>query len=319
MGAASAESDKVSLAGMVDVLSFTDTANSLIETGALINQDEAWRTYASNPHENNLDPEEVDDPTADEQVVSVEASNYMELINMAGYFALECRTEGVLQPHRYAAASKGGKGGVGGALFVMLIDNTTHSTVEDGAADLQRHGRHLQHEGRRGDLQHRSWPVGRDAGTVSVGGTVMYTEEVSDTIAQLGAGAEVTGREVSLYAANLGTNVMFAGGVSKGSALGAGISVAVNNFDRTTLALIGDQTNQTLDVKDEVPGIDVAEDVTARAIVGGDLYSFTVAGAVVSEKKDEPTSNPPGSSGRLRWRQQPKPKQPKPKQPNRRK
>ena len=62
-------------------------------------------------------------------------------------------------------------------------------------------------------------------------------------------------------------------------------------------------------MKDEAPGIDVAEDVTARAIVGGELWGFTVAGAVVS-KKGRTDIEPPGQLGRLRWRQQPKPKQP---------
>ncbi|MGW8181258.1 MAG: hypothetical protein ACWGQW_21215, partial [bacterium] len=126
--------DTVSVAGMVDVLSFTDTANSLVEDGVKINQNLDWRDYAKNPHENNRNPDlGAADETADEQVVSVAASNYMELINMSGYFSLEFSLGDMLQKKNPfeidAAASKGKKGGVGGALFVMLIDNTTHSTV----------------------------------------------------------------------------------------------------------------------------------------------------------------------------------------------
>ena len=91
---ASAESDKVSIAGMVNVLTFNDVAKTLVESGVLINQDQDWRDYATNPHENNLDPATGDsDQTAHEQVVSIEASNYMQLVNMAGYFDLEFTPE----------------------------------------------------------------------------------------------------------------------------------------------------------------------------------------------------------------------------------
>lgn len=286
---ASGEADTVSVAGMVDVLSFNDKAISLVESGAKINQNTDWRDPVGNPHVNNID----------KQVVSVEASNYMELVNMSGFFSFEIKPKEALWKKLSvdAAASKGKKGGVGGALFVMLIDNTTHSTVEDGAEIYSGMGGGFNIKADEAIFTIDLGQAGASAGTVSVGGTVMYTQEKSDTIAQLGAGAEVTGRDVSLYAANLNTNVMWAGGVAKGEAIGAGISVAVNNFDRTTQALIGDTDGvENVPDGDFVPGINVAEDVTVRAVVGGDLYSFTVAGAVVSAKKDEPTETPPGSS-----------------------
>lgn len=295
---AESEADTVSIAGMVNVLSFTNTAESLVESGVRINQDTEWRDFNLNPHKNNADPAEGEnDRTANEQVVSIEASNYMELINMTGFFSLKkpdlkARNFNIFD----LAASKSGKGGVGGALFVMLIDNTTHSTVQDGASIYSGSDGTFNMKADEALFNIDLGQAGASAGTVSVGGTVMYTGQTSHTVAQLGAGANVTGREVSIYAANLETNVMWAGGVAMGKGLGAGISVAVNDIDRTTLALIGDRTNQTPGVADDVPGIKVDEDVTARAIVGGELWAFTVAGAVVSQQQDQPTSNAPGGT-----------------------
>ncbi len=304
---AESEADTVSIAGMVNVLSFTNTAKALVESGVKINQDTAWRDFGQNPHENNRqtipDPEDgtpmipdPNDPTADEQVVSVEASNYMQMINMTGFFGFK---KPDLKAGEYSpldlAASKSGKGGVGGALFVLLINNTTHSTVQDGASIYSGADGTFNMKADENLFNIDLGQAGASAGTVSVGGTVMYTGQHSDTVAQLGAGANVTGREVSIYAANLETNAMWAGGVAMGTGLGVGISVAVNNIDRRTLALIGPEVNNPITPAD-IPGIHVAEDVTARAIVGGELWAFTVAGAVVSQQKDEPVPNGPGNT-----------------------
>ena len=149
--------------------------------------------------------------------MSVEASNYMELINMTGFFGLELPTKGPgSRPHRInAAASKGGKGGVGGALFVMLIDNTTHSTVEDGAQI---------YSGMDGTFNMKADEAIFNIDLGQAGATPVRSRSAArscmpggpDTVAQLEPGVEVTGREVSLYAASLETNVMWAGGVAKG-------------------------------------------------------------------------------------------------------
>ncbi len=292
---AESEADTVSIAGMVNVLSFTNTAKAIVEAGVKINQDTAWRSWTSNPHENNNSGNPLDE-TKNEQVVSVEASNYMQMINMTGFFGFK---KPDLKAKEYSpldlAASKSGKGGVGGALFVLLIDNTTHSTVQDGASIYSGADGTFNMKADENLFNIDLGQAGASAGTVSVGGTVMYTGQHSDTVAQLGAGANVTGREVSIYAANLETNAMWAGGVAMGTGLGVGISVAVNNIDRRTLALIGPEVNNPITPAD-IPGIHVAEDVTARAIVGGELWAFTVAGAVVSQQEDKPQPNGPGNT-----------------------
>src|SRR5262249_47490836 len=132
-----AESSNVAIAGSVDFMSFTNDAESTVKSGALINQDKDWQDAALNPHENQA--EEREDKKG-EQTVSVEASNYMELINLAGIFDFELPsgsitpTDPKFDPKLSISpvASEGEKGGVGGAIFLMFIHNTTHSTVESG-------------------------------------------------------------------------------------------------------------------------------------------------------------------------------------------
>ena len=96
-----------------------------------------------------------------QQVVSVEATNYMQLLNVTGVFGFDFSADSfqkliddndplaLISP----VASSGGKGGVGGAIFISLLNNTTTSLVEDGAGHLQRRKWWLQHEGRRGHFE----------------------------------------------------------------------------------------------------------------------------------------------------------------------
>src|SRR5262249_35286520 len=79
-----AKADKIAVAGSVNFLMFDNVAESHIGTGAQINQDPYYRVESKdnpdpaqqNQHENNVD----------EQVVSVEATNYAQLLNVTGVF-----------------------------------------------------------------------------------------------------------------------------------------------------------------------------------------------------------------------------------------
>ncbi len=50
--ASTANSDKLAIAGSVNVLVFTNDAQATVESGALINQDADWHDDATNPHPN---------------------------------------------------------------------------------------------------------------------------------------------------------------------------------------------------------------------------------------------------------------------------
>ena len=295
---ATAEADKVGIAGSVTFLTYDNEAVTTVENGALINQDVAFRTYASNEHKNNL---------KSEQVVSIEASNYMELINVAGTFDFSFLT-GNIDPWTLEApqgpsvsleGGSGGRGGVGGAVFVLLLDNTTHSIVEDGARIYSGDGGGFNMKADEAVFNLAFSQSGADGGKLAVAGTVAYSEQQSDTLAQLGAGAYVTGRNANLYAASLETQVNVAGAVTTGNATGIGISVAVNRVDRSTRAVVGDP-DALPSTGSAVAGtnfIDVAEAVNARAIVAGQVWSFSLAASKVSKEQQVPDANPPGGGG----------------------
>src|SRR5205085_758481 len=83
--AATAKADKLGIAGSVNVLVFTNDAEAVVQSGAEINQFADWHNDAINKHPNQA--AERDDKMG-EEVVSVEATNYMQTINMTGIFSL---------------------------------------------------------------------------------------------------------------------------------------------------------------------------------------------------------------------------------------
>ena len=204
--------DNIGIAGSVTVLKYANEATTTVQDGALINQDLTFRG-PGNTHPNN---------TGD-QVVSVEASNYMELINVAGTYDFSFLT-GSIDPWNPEVPSisppgleggSGTRGGVGGAIFVMLLDNVTHSVVEDGAAIYSGPDGGFNMKADEAIFNLALAQAGADGGKFAIAGTVVYTEQVSDTLAQLGSGAFVTGRNANLYAAALETQVSVAGAVHR--------------------------------------------------------------------------------------------------------
>ena len=64
----------------------------------------------------------------------------------------------------------------------------------------------------------QAWAKG---GGFAIGGTLIYAGQTSDTLAQLGSEAVVTGREARLYAGNLATAISWAGGIASGESVHA--------------------------------------------------------------------------------------------------
>src|SRR5207247_8660877 len=114
------------------------------------------------------------------------------------------------------------------------------------------------------------------------------------------------GGPVDGYAGSPETQTNGAGGVAQSKAIGAGVAIAITNTHRTPRAVIG----QAADAANATPGplaatdpllvakIDVTGAVTARAIVKGGIYAFTVAGAIAnaSGQKDEPDDSAGGNA-----------------------
>jgi hypothetical protein len=178
--------------------------------------------------------------------------------------------------------ASGGRGGAGGAIFIMVQKNVTHAIVEDGAAIYSGGDGGFNMKAEEALLNVNLAQSAAKGGTFAIGGTVLYAGQTSDTLVQLGAAAFVTGRDARLYAGALGTTATWAGGIATGEALGIGISVAINDIDRTTRALIGGTTAAAGTAVSGTKYIDVSGGVQVLARVQGDVWAFTIAGSVVS-------------------------------------
>ena len=323
--------DKMAIAGSINVVDFKNIAESIVHTGAVINQDPFYRPdprFYLQPGDPGYDPEYAPDGegihgndnithssnanNVDEHVVSIEATNYMQFMNVTGVFGFHLPSLELSSPlangyddvdmsfDASLTPTHGGKGGVGGAIFVHLINNTTHAIVEPGVLLYSGQQSGLNIKAEEAIMDFAFSQAGADAGKIAVGGTFSYFEQHSDTLAQLAQGSVITGGRVDVYAGTLETVINWAGGVAKSKAIGAGIAVAINNTHRNTSAVIGEasDTAGTAAGGLATPKIDIVGTVTARASVAGGLYTFTVAGAIAnaSKSKDKPAADAGGNA-----------------------
>ncbi|MFN9446209.1 MAG: hypothetical protein ACK57Y_09265, partial [Pirellulaceae bacterium] len=301
--------DKLAIAGSITVLALNNVSESIVHTGAKINQDDFYRPdprFYLQPGDPGYDPDydpavDNDNEThsrnannVDEHVVSIEAINYIQLMTVTGVFNFKLPSAELSSPFSLfgngiddvepsfelsATPNRGGKGGVGGALFLQFIDNKTHAIVEDGVKLYSGKQSGLNIKAEEAILSFSFGQAGASAGKFAVGGTISYVEQDSDTLAHLDAGSEIRGGRVDVYAGNLNTQITWAGGVAASKAIGAGIAVAINNIDRKTQAVIGELSDTSGTGIQGKIDIDVDGAVTARSNVGGSIYAFTVAGA----------------------------------------
>ncbi|MCA9072499.1 MAG: hypothetical protein KDA84_26425, partial [Planctomycetaceae bacterium] len=289
-----AKADSVGVAGSINVLIHNNVAETLVQSGALLNQDTNWRDAAMNPHPNQ--GANQSDGLA-EQTVSIEALNYMQTFNIAGIFGIEIPhvstnpfnpsygPKSVVKP----LGTSSQRGGAGGAIFIGILNNTTTARVEDEVAIFSGDDGGFNIKAEELIFNVVLGQAGGRGGKIGVSGTVLYTEQNSNTLAQMSDQAVVTGRNVNIYAAGFGNHIAWAGGIATGEALGFGIAVAVNKLDRSTRAVIGDpNVIATANDPRDATSIDVTEDVNVRAAVGGSQWSFTMAGASNSLEPDTP-------------------------------
>ena len=206
-----------------------------------------------------------------EQVVSIEATNYQQTINMTGIFSLpELSLDIVDNDPSDAKANKrrsryklkkelsidpfnteGGKAGAGGSVFVNVLNNTTRAIVEGEAANGEPLARPTSiYSGGDGGFNmkaeealfniHLAQSFGK-GGRFGVAGGIIYAGQDSTTLVRLDEDVRVTGREARLYAGNLNTTATWTGGVAAGKTLGVGFAIAINDIDRAAEALIGDE------------------------------------------------------------------------------
>ena len=111
--------------------------------------------------------------------------------------------------------------------------------------------------------------AGGEAGTTSFNGVVNYVGMNDTTLAQIGLGAVITTNGyVSVTADDSPENFNFAGGISKSTSVGFGITVGINNITRNTNALIGDQ-NVTLGNFTPDTGVNASQNTIDLGYVDG--------------------------------------------------
>ncbi|KAA5541791.1 hypothetical protein FYK55_16405 [Roseiconus nitratireducens] len=281
----SSSGTKAGIAGAINVLVFTNASNAIVESNAEINQNASWHDDSSNPHPNQADQQ---DDGLGEQTVSVEATNYMQTVNMTGIFSLPNFSKDPTRSYdkftdRISLNPLGtdGKVGIGGAVYVNVLTNTTNAIVKNGAKIDSGGDGGFNIKAEEAMFVVNLTQSGAKADTFALGGSVAYTKQTSDTLAKLGESAIVTGRNVRVYAGDLVTQANWVGALALADAVGAGISVAVNEVDRETYAVIGDETitDSQISSPRTTSGIDVSEAVVVNAISDGNLWAFSIAGA----------------------------------------
>ncbi len=295
----SGEAGELSVAGSVNFLDFRNVSEAIIRSGARINQDTVFRTPTPESRK-------------DQQVVSVEATNYMQFFNVTGTFEFKLPSASLdpLDPEFdpglsvSPVASTGKKGGLGGAILVSLLDNTTTALVEEGAAIYSGSSGGFNMKAEEAIVYFSFSQAGAQSDTYAIGGTVAYFEQASSTRAQLSGGVQVSGgadpdeidtagSPVTIYSGSLETNINWAGGVAKGRNLGFGITVAINDIDRDTSAVVG-TIDASVDPANAIApstttSIDASGQLKVDAKVDGDLWAFTHAAAIAG-KEEPPTS-----------------------------
>ncbi|MCB1998993.1 MAG: LEPR-XLL domain-containing protein, partial [Rhodoferax sp.] len=290
--ASTSEAESVSIAASVNVIVENNVSQAIVEAGVRINQDLSWHEPgAANDHGNQAAHQ---GDGKGEEVVSIEATNYAQLINMTGIFSLPgleidpLALAGEFKGPSAFGGQGGQKGGAGGAVFVSTRNNTTHAIIEDGAAVYSGADGGFNMKAEEAMLNVNLVQSGASGGDFVLAGSIATTVHHSDTLVQLGATTRVTGRDARLYAGDLTTNVNWVGGIATGETLGIGFSIAVNEFNRKTRAIIGDP-----DAIGPVAGpatgastIDVSGVVDVLAKDEGELWAFAIAGAGAVTDKD---------------------------------
>jgi len=286
----------LSIAGSVNLLVITNDAQAIVQDKVKINQNAEWRDNTLNPSPNQ-GAEQSDGKG--EQVVSVEATNYLQLINVTGnfQFKLPSITVDPLSPDWDLGVdiaplgSESKRGGFGGSIYLSFLTNTTKALVEGEAEIYSGADGGFNMKAEEAIFDFGFTQSGANAGKAAVAGSFAYLDQHSTNLAQLSRQAVVTGRSVNLYAGSLETQVNWVGGVAFGDGLGVGVSVGINDVHRDTFAVIGDPLVRASNGgagNTPANNIDVDGQVNLRAAVDGFIMSFAVAGAKVSTELDKP-------------------------------
>ena len=270
-----AEAEKLAIAGSATFFFLTNTVKSYIDSGALINQNEA-----------NTKPDEI---------VLVAAYNEQQLISVAG----NLNTVKSFDINPVGSSSK--SGGFGGAIDGLVLNNTTQAVIEPGAkiSSGLNDGTQLQALELVMDMEFSE--AGASADSTAIGGSLTLLDQTSNTLAQLSSGTTVTGGPVGVSSESDETAINGAGSIVTGHGTGIGVGIVVSLVNRTTQAIVGNQDLSAPGNGGGVTGstgvdVDVAGGVDVAATNSGDIWSIAVAGSIATKQKQQAQSSDQPSS-----------------------
>ncbi len=295
-------SDEFVLGGTVALSFFSIESEAVVESGAKLNQDAAFR-----------DPD---------QSVVVHASTLVQTIDVSAIAALNLNFQTLFDGGADALSKRfigqsaspkdflssfvnptgvSGKAGIGPAIIyseIRGIDGqpTTRAEILSGA---------LVHTGDDGDgltvqAEQDVWGLGltytgSKASDFGLSASIVVTKLTTTTQAGIEAGATVTGGAVKVDATDTVNKYTIAGAFVLGEQVGVGISVGINIMTRVARAYIGrlDPVNGTVPAANAV--IDVSGPVSVSAKTTGDLFSLVLGGALSYPDNPEtpPQTTPP--------------------------
>ncbi|MDP3454658.1 leukotoxin LktA family filamentous adhesin, partial [Methyloversatilis sp.] len=255
------ESERLSFAGAVDYFTLDSQANAKIGS-AQINAGTA--------------------PLSASQDVIVSAHASHGLLNLAGVPEIDLTT-----------LPEGGAGsataGFGGTYHHLTLTGGSDATIARGAT-VRADGLALLAE-TDFDQVTIAEAAGK-AGKVSVQGAFSLIDSDLHTIAQIASGTTVSARDVVLQAIDDSLSINVAGGVARSGSIGIGFSVAINDLERNTSALIGNRPDET----GSGGALTAAGNVFLKAVTGATQGAFAVAGSLPGGG-DESTDGKPGGDG----------------------
>ena len=265
---ATAQAEKLAIAGSVTLLFFTNDSEEHIQSGVKINQ---------GPFLNH-------NATAD-NIFTMFAENAEQLVFGAG----QIKPAATVDPK----GSTKSPGGAGGSFAGLVLNQTTQSiiapnvTISTGA----KGGTYVEVE--ELVMQIGLATSGAAADSTSVSGAVTLFDQTSNNLAQVDTGAHITGGLLEVFSESFEAAIGGAGDITTGHGVGIGVSISIALINRNTASVLG-----STDLA--APGnggtnINTAG-VTVEAENGGVFWTGAVAGTVVTkeESKKEPETGTGG-------------------------
>ena len=229
----SAGAAKLTITGSMAVMTYDNTASTVVHSGVLINQDPQYRSLT--------------------QSVFVTAATEMQTVNVAGQFSLNLTREGIQDAARTSLkkgkiakvfdvrGNRASQVGIGGSVLVQLLDNHTEARIEEGAHVYTSPIGILDVRATEDVFSFDLAQAGGKSGSFGLSGSISFLKHDSGTIAQIEGGTTIDAGTVSVKSKNDGSHVGIVGAIQTGEDLSIGVSVGIQVVNRKTRSIVGNE------------------------------------------------------------------------------